>query len=199
MTASAYPPSTWNPVKRPDSHRFSWPRRQYGQSPSVEYSHGTPTRSPSRKSLSQVRLRPPRPQSGGLESGQLRQLEIAFDDVKVGPAHAAAAHAQANLAGARLGKGHVAQVSGFCSAGRRLIEHHGAHARSVTNWRFAIGDLRWGNIEPQRTPRMRRAVGIRVEVRSDGAGAAGKVGVLRLGCALRLRSGQAPPAHPRSG
>ena len=47
VSASAYPPSTVQPVKSACSHRFSSPRTQNSQSPSVWCNHGTPTRSPS--------------------------------------------------------------------------------------------------------------------------------------------------------
>ena len=45
---SAKPPSTSYPVKRARSHRFSRPLRQDRHSPHVLYSHGMPTRSPTR-------------------------------------------------------------------------------------------------------------------------------------------------------
>src|SRR6185312_7093895 len=45
---SAYPPSTSQPVKVGCRQRFSAPRRQNRQEPSVPPSHGTPTRSPVR-------------------------------------------------------------------------------------------------------------------------------------------------------
>src|SRR5208337_684917 len=43
---SAYPPFTLYPVKSGASHKFSSPRRQYSQVPSVLCSHAIPTRVP---------------------------------------------------------------------------------------------------------------------------------------------------------
>ena len=73
------------------------PARQNRQVPSVQPSHGTPTRAPASK-----REPPLEHLADDLVAGDERQLrvgELAVDDVQVGPADAAGAHAQQDLPG----------------------------------------------------------------------------------------------------
>ena len=96
---SAYPPSTVHPVNSAATHRFSSPRTQNAQTPHVRCNHGTPTRSPTARRVHpspRVSTRPDHLMTG--HHRQVRQLEIALDDVEIGAAAPARVHAHAHLA-----------------------------------------------------------------------------------------------------
>jgi hypothetical protein len=61
----------------------------------------------------------------------LRRLHLAFDDMQVGVANAAAAHTDAHLALARCRRAHFAHQQRLLVCRLWLFEQHGPHAASV--------------------------------------------------------------------
>jgi len=61
----------------------------------------------------------------------LRQRQVAFDDVQVGPAHAADPDANPDLSGTRFGRPHVAKPERARARVRAPVEDHRFHTGSV--------------------------------------------------------------------
>ena len=129
---SAYPPSTSQPVNVGCRQRFSAPRRQNRQLPSVPPSQGTPTRSPGAEP---GRTRPERvDHADHLVAGRhLRSLrrQVALGQVQVGTADAAGAHAHPDLAGPRLRHVPLDQPQRSAVDRSRLRHHPRPHGPSL--------------------------------------------------------------------
>ena len=104
------------------SHRFSRPRRQYGQDPSTPPSQDTPTRAP----IGKLSGRSVDDLADDLMAGDQRAAErgeFAFDDVQVGPADPARADAQQHVPRLDPRLGNILMTSGLF----RLFENSSSH------------------------------------------------------------------------
>ena len=104
-------------MKRAATHRFSRPLVQYRHVPSVQPSHGTPTRSPvSVDALGDDLVAEDAAASASPPTSPSTHVQI-------GPADPAGAHLQQHLPGARLGHRQVGESQGRL----RAVQDHRAH------------------------------------------------------------------------